>query len=48
MKKTFFKSNSLVEFMEIESRVKQATFNDGHAVFVGESFNDELADSVGT
>ena len=44
-----YKTGSLVEFMEIESQVKQATMHSGTNVFVGDSFNrDDLADSVGT
>ena len=41
----------MVEFLEIESQIKQATMHSGNNVFVGDSFNrdeDELADSVGT
>ena len=36
--------------MEIESSIKKATMRsgDGGNVFVGDSFADELADSVGT
>ena len=52
-----YKTESLVEFMNIESQIKQSTINskDGsigapaaQQVFVGDSFRDELADSVGT
>ena len=50
---TYAKSGSLVEFMEIESQIKQATMRSGigERVFVGDSFNeqvDELGDSIGT
>ena len=48
MEKTFAKSHSLIEFMEVENQIKQGTLN-GSNVFVGESFRrDDLGDSVGT
>ena len=47
------KTDELDEFMKLESQVKQATMGsrDGDVaaqVFVGDSFRDEMADSIGT
>ena len=43
-----YKSHSLVEFMEFEDQIKQGTFNERGNVFVGDTFRDEMAESVKT